>query len=341
MDDNQATVEQMGFLLLGAGITNTGEVLALLGRYDEAEALLAKIGRLGIGNCTPGPLMPRAIVALDRGRYDEVAGLLADIDLFTAEMTDLQNRGGYHLLEANNALELGRPDDAWEHVEQALALAAGTDDDSILCEICASGARALADRVVEARARGRRVDAEKAVLLADGLIAELDRVFDLITGIGGAVSPRSLAWKAMCEAERSRVESSDAQLWAEAAGRWDAVSEPYRAATCRWREAEAPLEKRADRRRAGDALQQAWRAGRGRPLAVGGRRRPCSRGGLTGDAQWTRCRGRGGRRWPGGCRLCSRASGPSPAAPASSSTTLQRWNPTRRAPWPPISGSPL
>jgi DNA-binding CsgD family transcriptional regulator len=260
MDDNRATVEQMGFLLLGAGITNTGEVLALLGRYDEAEALLAKIGRLGIGNCTTGPLVPRALVALDRGRYDELADLLADIDLFTAEMTDLQNRGGYHLLEAKAALELGRPDDAWEHVEQALALAAGTDDDVILCELCASGARALADQVIEARAHGRRVDAEKAVLLADGLLAELDRACDLITGVGGVVSPRTLAWRAMSEAERSRIESSDAELWADAAQRWDAISEPYRAATCRWREAEARLEQRSDRARAVEALQQAWRA---------------------------------------------------------------------------------
>jgi DNA-binding CsgD family transcriptional regulator len=260
MDDNRATVEQMGFLLLGAGITNTGEVLALLGRYDEAEALLARIGRLGIGNCTTGPLVPRAVVAIDRGRYDEVAGLLADIDTFTAEMTDLQNRGGYHLLMASSALELGRPDEAWEHVEQALAFAAGTDDDAVLCEVCTVGARALADRVAAARAQGRRVDAEKAVLLADGLLAELDRVFDLITGVGGLVSPRSLAWKAMCEAERSRIEGSDAELWAAAAQRWDAISEPYRAATCRWREAEALLERRAERARAVDALQQAWRS---------------------------------------------------------------------------------
>jgi DNA-binding CsgD family transcriptional regulator len=260
MDDNRATVEQMGFLLLGAGITNTGEVLALLGRYDEAEALLAKIGRLGIGNCTTGPLVPRAIVALDRGRYDEAAGLLADIDLFTAEMTDLQNRGGYHLLEATAALELGRPDEAWDHVEQALALAAGTDDDGILGELCASGARALADQAAEARAHGRRFDTEKALLMADGLLADLDRVFDLITGIGGVVSPRSLAWKALCQAERSRIDGSDAKQWAAAAERWDAIHEPYRAATCRWREAEARLEGRSERSRAADALQQAWRA---------------------------------------------------------------------------------
>ena len=260
MDDNRATVEQMGFLLLGAGITNTGEVLALLGRYDEAEALLAKIGRLGIGNCTTGPLVPRAVVALDRGRYDEVAGLLADIDRFTAEMTDLQNRGGYHLLEAEAALALGRPDDAWEHVEQALALAAGTDDDAILGELCANGARALADRVADARTHGRRVDIEKSVLLADGLLADLDRVTDMIVDVGGMVSPRTLAWRALCEAERSRIEGSDAALWAAAADRWDAISEPYRAATCRWREAEALLEQRTDRARAVDVLQQAWRA---------------------------------------------------------------------------------
>jgi DNA-binding CsgD family transcriptional regulator len=260
MDDNRATVEQMGYLMRGGGITNTAEVLTELGRYDEAEALLAQIGRLGIGNCTTGPLGPRLLVALDRGRYDEVPGLLADIELFTADLTDAQNRGGYHVMEAKVALALGRPDDAWPHVEQGLTFAAGTDDEVVICDLCTTGVRTLADQLATARGHGRRFDPEKAELLADGLIAELERLLDDHTSMGGLTSPRSLASKAMAVAERSRLTGSDPELWASAAEQWTAISMPYPAAVCRWREAEALLERRAERARAVDALQQAWRS---------------------------------------------------------------------------------
>src|SRR5207244_9934551 len=51
---------------------------------------------------------------------------------------------------------------------------------------------------------------------------------------------------------------------------WDAVGEPYHAAYCRWREAEAMLQGRGGRDRAAECLREAWRVSvdlGARPLA--------------------------------------------------------------------------
>ena len=62
----------------------------------------------------------------------------------------------------------------------------------------------------------------------------------------------------MCVAEQSRLSGSDPSLWAEAVRLWDASGEPYEAAYCRWRQAEALLERRTGRREAADCLHAAW-----------------------------------------------------------------------------------
>jgi DNA-binding CsgD family transcriptional regulator len=56
------------------------------------------------------------------------------------------------------------------------------------------------------------------------------------------------------------LHESDPELWDEAARRWDDAHEPYPAACCRWREAEALLEGRGARSRADECLQTAWHA---------------------------------------------------------------------------------
>ena len=76
---------------------------------------------------------------------------------------------------------------------------------------------------------------------------------------GGRCPPRVRAFAATCAAERSRLHRSDPDAWEEAAARWEEAGEPYPAAYSRWREAEARLERRAGRVRAGDVLQHAWR----------------------------------------------------------------------------------
>ena len=81
------------------------------------------------------------------------------------------------MLAAELALEQGRPDDACEQVEQALALVAGTDDEVYRSEMCTlGGARPGRPPRADAGVDGRPVDVDKARLLARDLVQEADRL---------------------------------------------------------------------------------------------------------------------------------------------------------------------
>jgi DNA-binding CsgD family transcriptional regulator/tetratricopeptide (TPR) repeat protein len=257
--DSAAMGEELWGVRLNGAAGNSVEALIRLGRYDEADALLAQTGNRGVGSCTAGPSLLRAAIAIRRGRFDDADRALATAGQLTAGLSDLQARGLFHALCAELALEQGQPDDAYEQIERALGLAAGTDDETFGPEICALGVRALADRLDEAQARGRRLDADKARLLALGLVQEAQRLLAAPGERGGRCTTRSTAFGSMCAAEQSRLHTSDPDLWEEAVRRWEAAREPYPAAYCRWREAEALLEGRAGRSRASDCLKIAWR----------------------------------------------------------------------------------
>ncbi|MCU1655858.1 MAG: regulatory protein LuxR [Pseudonocardiales bacterium] len=88
--------------------------------------------------------------------------------------------------------------------------------------------------------------------------------FAVVACVGRGVpqAPRTLGFAALSSAERSRLQRSDPELWAEAGRAWAATHEPYRAAYCQWREAEALLEGRAGRARAAVCLTTAWHLSR-------------------------------------------------------------------------------
>jgi DNA-binding CsgD family transcriptional regulator len=95
--------------------------------------------------------------------------------------------------------------------------------------------------------------------VARGFVEDAERSARGPVERGWPQSSRAVAFSATCRAEESRLTASDAELWFEAASRWEGVREPYPAAYCRWRAAEAVLATRGERRRAADATQHAWR----------------------------------------------------------------------------------
>jgi DNA-binding CsgD family transcriptional regulator len=153
-------------------------------------------------------------------------------------------------------LERGLADDAYAHVELALATTEGTDEASFAPDMCVLGVRALADGLAEARARGRRV--ENLDDRAAELVDRARRIVASRDADGRRPPPRAIRAVAMCVAEQSRLSQSDPSLWAAAGDLWDASGEPYEAAYCRWRQAEALLENRVGRREATECLQLAW-----------------------------------------------------------------------------------
>ncbi len=199
------------------------------------------------------------MIATRAGRFDDARRLLELADEVTAAFTDVQLRGGFHVQVAELALLEGRPDDAYRSVEQALALAAGTDDATVRPEMIALAVRCVADQLAEAQAHGRRVDVDKARRIADGFEQEALQLLAALVEHGGRCPPRTYGLVTTCVAERTRLYESDPDCWDEAAARWDIAGEPHPEAYCRWREAEALLDRRRERSRAEASLLEAWR----------------------------------------------------------------------------------
>jgi DNA-binding CsgD family transcriptional regulator len=256
--DSAAMGEALWGVRLNGAAGNSADALIRLGRYDDAAALLAQTGDRGVGTCITQPLLLQTTLAIRRGLFDEAHRSLTVADRESERLGDVQQRGAYHIAAAELAIEQGRGDDAFEDVERALDLAAGTDDLNYRPEMCALGVRALADRVDEAHTRRRPVDVDKARLLAHGLVEDVNRMIAATVAGGGRCPPRTSAFASSCAAEESRLFSSDPQLWARAAAAWETAGEPYPVAYCRWREAEALLTGRAQRSKADESLQAAW-----------------------------------------------------------------------------------
>jgi DNA-binding CsgD family transcriptional regulator/tetratricopeptide (TPR) repeat protein len=251
--ESRAAGEQRGFLRLNGVAENCVWSLLRLGRYDEAEAVLAEAGPRAIGPSLGAQLAP-AQIAIHRGRFDDAAQLLAQFERSTIHLTNVQTRGQLHIEAAELALERDLPDDAYAEIERALAIATVTDETLRRAQMCALAVRALADQLAAARAHGKRVDADAARKRAADLIAEGNQPVE----VGARWRPPQAAWIATCIAEQSRLSQSDAALWAEAVSLCDASHEVYPATYCRWRQAEALLESRIGRREAADCLLVAW-----------------------------------------------------------------------------------
>ncbi len=248
----------VGVRLNGAG-GNSAESLIRRGRWDEADDLLGLMDERGVTDCVFGPQALRAVLAIRRGRLDEADVRLDDADELSAGLGTVQVRGWFHLLRAELALERGQPAEAFEEIERGLMVAAGTDDIGYRVEMCAVGIRALADEHDTALARRRTIDTDKFRRLAGALVEEAERRVVVRSDEGVRRPPRSFALVASCKAEESRLQASDPDRWRTAAELWDEAAEPYHAAYCRWREAEATFANRGGRGRATDAAQTAWR----------------------------------------------------------------------------------
>ncbi len=257
--DGLAGGERLGGVRLQGAALNSIEALTKLGRFEEATRLLDEIGDR-FGGCHATNLtIQRARLSLGHGRFDATRAALEQLDELTAEVSDLQFRGTYYMLRCELALEEGRPKDAYEDVERALAQAAGTDDESATPEICALGIRALADQLAEARLQRRRFDEDKARLLAAQLMEEAQLLVDAPRQRGGQAVPQAEAFALQCQAEASRLAGSDHRLWEASSDRWEALLERYNAAYCLVRQAEALLAERSAPARAAKCLRRAWR----------------------------------------------------------------------------------
>jgi DNA-binding CsgD family transcriptional regulator/tetratricopeptide (TPR) repeat protein len=252
-DDNPLAPIQLG----GAG-HNAIEAMVVLGWWDDAADLAVAMEGRAMATCSVDPIIP-ALIALRRGDPDGAEHQLGP-HLPTSPQAVVQR----HVVEAEIALARDREDEAAECIDRALDVLAGTDFalDSLVAY--ALGLQALGDRVNRPARSSRRpaVDTAKAIRVAESMIAEVDRLIDDESARGVESSPIATAFASLCRAEATRVGDTRPDAWATAAQVWDELPGPYHAAYCRYREAEARLSARGDRRAATEALLEAWRVSR-------------------------------------------------------------------------------
>jgi DNA-binding CsgD family transcriptional regulator len=124
----------------------------------------------------------------------------------------------------------------------------------------ALGLRALTERASAGPAPRRDCSVDSKVhQIVAGMIAEVERVLEEATPDNHAPSPTIAAAAALCRAEASRLAGTDPGPWAVAATLFGALGDPYHRAYCTYREAEARLARRSDRRAATTSLDEAWR----------------------------------------------------------------------------------
>lgn len=229
------------------------------GRWDEAEEILATaLHHDPTGGAAIDLHLSRAKLSIGRGRFEAAAEDLRTAGELSARAVDAQFNVPRSTLEAGWALWEGRLDDARAAVTQALADLADTDDLWLLGPVLWHGLRVEAERAAQARATRRQADLEDARGAGRALLERASRADAATASAGGPLGVLLAAYTTMCEGEASRIEGAeDPAPWAAASEAWDRLGQPYPAAYCRWREAEARLARGDRSASVGDLVRQA------------------------------------------------------------------------------------
>ena len=218
--------------------THAANALFRLGRWDEAERVVAEAWELGpAGAGALDVRLARCRITLARGRLDEAAEDLEAVALLTGTAAGPRQRIPLVVLFA--ALELWRrnPGSALRHVDEGLALAeVGTVDIWSLAPLVWHGTRAWADLVAAGLAPP-----------APALVERLRHCSEELARRGSTTVPavRAVveAYLLMCAGETARAERRhNPEVWERAVERWQRHQHPYPAAYARLRHAEALLD---------------------------------------------------------------------------------------------------
>ncbi|WP_229401439.1 helix-turn-helix transcriptional regulator [Micromonospora okii] len=243
---------------LGLGRTYETRLLAIatnglfrVGQWAEAEKVVAAALRHRPSGADAVELL-LARCRLSVGYGDVVA---ADRDL-EAVATVLAGGGARHVipmltLRSGLAMWQGRHDLARQAVQRGLT-ESRSDDVGILAALVWHGLRAEAEahasRAVPVDATAVRRLREVAERVARKSEHAARPVRDVVDG-----------FLTLCEAEVSRLDRSDPQLWARSVAEWDRRNHPYPEAYSRLRQAEALLARRSRTATAGRLLRESYR----------------------------------------------------------------------------------
>ena len=240
----------------GGGVlaNNASAVLAQLGRWDEATALIADMVADRPPRETLYPRLTLAEVAVAQGRREEAETHLRIIREAGAAVRDPQFLGALCACEAEQLIWQRRPGEARSTLAAGLAAVGSTEHAVVILRLTALALRNEADEVLR-RSAGRGGATATATTTA-GLTA----LFEWAGRFGDKdLVPEADALRLLCTAERDRAGAGqDPQAWAAVAGAWLAFGRVPPAAYAKWREAEAAVARR-DHPRATRAVREAHR----------------------------------------------------------------------------------
>jgi DNA-binding CsgD family transcriptional regulator/tetratricopeptide (TPR) repeat protein len=229
-----------------------GDVLVRLGRWDEADALIADglaLDQLGVGT----PYLASVAARLEARRGDAAAArhrlAAIDGDRLEADMAVF-----HAIVSAEIALVEDKPEAALDAVAAVIGPWLATGDVLWGVPLVTLGLRAAAER-----AEALRADRDDA-----GLIELQDRVISLREH-AAALTPRVVtaggaAWLTTAEAERDRLDGApDPEPWRKAIAAWGGGIDPFEAAYARFRFAEAQLRRAGVKADVATELVDAWR----------------------------------------------------------------------------------
>ncbi|WFE22371.1 AAA family ATPase [Solwaraspora sp. WMMD937] len=250
----------------GAGVlaNNAAATLVLLGRWDEAAAVLDDVLRARPLRGTLYPRLTLAEIRLAQGSFDTAADLLAGVQLVDRPTTDPRFVGPLYACLAELALWRGDLTGAAEAVRAGLAVLEGQANLLELTRMYAVGLRAAADECELLRTQPERdpVRLSAVVAYAERLAGQaavpVDSL-DLPQADQAGVS-QVRVWRDLCLAELARARgTADPDAWAVVARGWSMLGRSYPAGYAYWREAETALAA-GDLTRAGSAARSAWQS---------------------------------------------------------------------------------
>jgi tetratricopeptide (TPR) repeat protein len=231
-----------------------------LGRWEEADRLFRALLER-----RPLPPAVEAYARLERARLDIARGDVAEMRRWLQEAEELARKAGRAWFDemwgpmlahaqAAFALSEGSDAEAFEAATEGLAAKARAGDAAGRPELFALGMAAAAAKAEQARGHHATAEAEAARRDGAALLAQLEALAN-----GAApTSPELAAVLVQCRGEQTRLHSrADPALWAAAAARWDALSQPYATTYARFRQAEALLASRAPRAQVAAVLRAA------------------------------------------------------------------------------------
>jgi ATP/maltotriose-dependent transcriptional regulator MalT len=225
------------------------------GEWDTARAHLDRVPSRLDGRKLIFRLLRGAGQALGEGDEEGALGCLHEMEPLVAASSEPQWIEGFGSLAAEVRRRRHELEDARQAVADALdRIELCTDDVFRVARVTAIGMAVEAD--IAQRARDLREQAQERDAVARARI-HMDRLRAVAESDG---RPVERAWLRFGAAEHARARGkADPEAWVTAAGEWERLHNPYRAAIARFRAAEAYVE-RGDRAAAGQAAAAGLRA---------------------------------------------------------------------------------